>query len=100
LGYTAQSVSSGEAAIEYVKEKPVDLVLLDMVMPKGINGRETYETILKIRPTQKAIIATGYARTEDVEISHALGAHYIKKPYGMKELGIALRNELEKPPRV
>ena len=101
LGYTAQSVSSGEAAIEYVKEKPVDLVLLDMVMPKGINGRKTYETILKIRPTQKAIIATGYARTKDVEISQALGAgDYIKKPYGMKELGVALRNELEKPPRV
>jgi len=44
-------------AIEYLKEKPVDLIVLDMVMPKGINGRETYEEIIKIRSGQKAVIA-------------------------------------------
>jgi len=49
LGYVAEAVSSGEAAIEYLKEKSVDLIVLDMVMPKGINGRETYEQIIKIR---------------------------------------------------
>ena len=38
LGYNAEAVSSGEEAIEYVKENPVDLIVLDMVMPKGING--------------------------------------------------------------
>ena len=43
LGYNAESVSSGEDAIEHVKEHPVDLIVLDMVMPKGINGRKTYE---------------------------------------------------------
>ena len=59
LGYIAEAVSSGEKAIEYVKEKPVDLILLDMVMPKGINGRKTYEEIIKIHPGQKAIIASG-----------------------------------------
>ena len=40
LGYTVEAVSSGEEAVEYVKEHPVDLMVLDMVMPKGINGRE------------------------------------------------------------
>lgn len=100
LGYSTQSVPSGEAAIEHVKERPVDLILLDMVMPKGINGRETYEAILKIHPAQKAIIASGYAKTEDVERAQALGAgHYIKKPYSLREIGIAVRNELENPPR-
>jgi PAS domain S-box-containing protein len=98
LGYNPQSVPSGEAAVEYVKENRVDLVLLDMVMPKGMNGRETYEAILKLYPAQKAVIATGYAKTEDVEISQALGAgRYIKKPYGLREIGIALKAELEKP---
>ena len=52
LGYIAESVSSGEDAIEYVKTNPVDLILLDMVMPKGINGRKTYEEIIKIQPGQ------------------------------------------------
>ena len=40
LGYKAESVSSGEDAIEYIKEHSVDLIVLDMVMPKGINGRK------------------------------------------------------------
>ena len=82
LGYNAETVSSGEEAIEYVKEHPVDLILLDMVMPKGINGRKTYEEIIKIRPGQKAIIATGYAKTKEVDRAQDLGAgKYIKKPY-------------------
>ena len=97
LGYIAEAVSSGEEAIEYVKEHPVDLIVLDMVMPKGINGRETYEEIIKIRPGQKAIIASGYAKTKEVETAQELGAgNYIKKPYTMEKVGLAVKVELEK----
>ena len=97
LGYIAEAVSSGEGAIEYVKEHPVDLIVLDMVMPKGINGRETYEEIIKIRPEQKAIIASGYAKTKEVDIAQELGAgKYIKKPYTLPKVGLAVKEELEK----
>ena len=54
IGYTVDSVASGEAAVEYVKDHPVDLIVLDMIMEPGINGREAYEEILKIYPKQKA----------------------------------------------
>ena len=92
LGYTAEPVSSGEEAIEYMKQKPVDLVVLDMVMPKGMNGRKTYEEITKIRPKQKAIIANGYAKTKEVDIAQGLGAgKYIKKPYVLDKIGIAIQ---------
>ena len=97
LDYTAETVSSGEAAIEYVKENPVDLIVLDMVMPKGINGRKTYEEIIKIRPDQKAIIASGYAKTKEVDKAQELGAgKYIKKPYTLSKVGLAVKEELEK----
>ena len=97
LGYAAETVSSGEDAIEYVKEKPVDLILLDMVMPKGINGRKTYEEIIKIRPGQKAIIASGYSKTKEVDKAQGLGAgKYIKKPYTLPKVGLAVKEELEK----
>lgn len=97
LGYNAETVSSGEDAIEYVKEHPVDLILLDMVMPKGINGRKAYEEIIKIRPGQKAIIAGGYAKTKEVDTAQELGAgKYIKKPYILEKIGIAVKEELEK----
>jgi len=97
LGYVAEAVSSGEEAIEYVKEHPVDLIVLDMVMPKGINGRKTYEEIIKISPGQKAIIASGYAKTKEVDIAQELGAgKYIKKPYTLTKVGLAVKEELEK----
>ena len=97
LIYNAEAVSSGEEAIEYVKGHPVDLILLDMVMPKGINGRETYEEIIKIRPGQKAVIASGYAKTKEVDTAQKLGAgKYIKKPYTLEKIGLAVKEELEK----
>ena len=97
LGYTAEAVSSGEEAIEYIKQSPVDLIVLDMFMPKGLNGRETYEEIIKFHPKQKAIIASGYAKTKEVNIAQKLGAgKYIKKPYTLGKVGLAVREELEK----
>ena len=97
LGYNPEAVSSGEEAVEYVKENAVDLIVLDMVMPKGINGRETYQQITKIRPGQKAVIASGYAKTKEVDIAQELGAgKYIKKPYILEKIGIAVKEELEK----
>jgi signal transduction histidine kinase len=97
LGYVAEAVESGEEAVRYVREHPVDLIVLDMVMPKGINGAETYEKIVKIRPRQKAVIASGYAKTKEVDAAQALGAgEYIKKPYTLEKIGVAVREELEK----
>jgi len=97
LNYHAATASSGEAAIEYIKREPFDLILLDMIMPGGINGHETYEEMIKIRPGQKAIIASGYARTKEVRAAQALGAgKYLKKPYVMEKLGMAIKEELGK----
>ena len=97
LGYNPEAVSSGEEAIEHIKENTVDLIVLDMVLPKGINGRETYQQIIKIRPGQKAIIASGYAKTKEVDIAQELGADkYIRKPYTLEEIGVAVKKELEK----
>jgi len=62
-----------------------------------MNGRETYERIIKINPGQKAIIASGYAETPDVKKAQRLGAgKYIKKPYIMGKIGLAVKEELEK----
>lgn len=97
LGYDAEAVSSGEEAVEYLKEQSVDLIVLDMIMPKGINGRETYEKIIKIHPGQKAIIASGFSETADVKKAQKLGAgKYIKKPYTIDKIGLAVKEELEK----
>ncbi len=97
LGYTVEAVSNGEEAIEYVKNHPIDLIILDMIMSKGMSGRQTYEKIIKIHPYQKAIIASGFSETEDVKAAQRLGAgKYIKKPYTLERIGMAVKHELER----
>ncbi len=97
LGYRVFSVASGEEAIEYLKEKPCDLVLLDMLMEPGINGRQTYEAILARNPGQKALIASGFAADKEVKKARRLGSGpFIKKPYSMEILGRTVLEELKK----
>jgi PAS domain S-box-containing protein len=95
LGYQTAAVASGEEAVEYSKQHKSDLIVLDMIMEPNMNGLETYRELLKIHPSQKAIIASGYAETSDVKEAHKLGAgQYIRKPYTMEKIGMAIRKEL------
>ena len=97
LGYSANAVSSGEEAIGYLKNHSADLIVLDMIMFPGMKGRETYERIIKMHPNQKAIIASGFAETEDVKAIQKLGAgKYIKKPFTLATLAIAVKEELKR----
>ena len=97
LGYNTKAVSSGEEAVEYLKENTADLILLDMIMDPGINGHETYERIVKIHPEQKAVIVSGFSESDEVKAAQKLGAgRYIKKPFTLKKIGLAVKEELEK----
>ncbi|MFH1701275.1 MAG: response regulator [Candidatus Zixiibacteriota bacterium] len=98
LGYMSSSVESGEKAIEFLRENPQDLVILDMVMQGGIDGTETYRQILKINPHQKAIILSGYSGSDRVLEAQKLGVGaFIKKPITKDILAAAIRKELDRP---
>jgi CheY-like chemotaxis protein len=97
FGYRTEAASSGEEAVEYLTENTADLILLDMIMAPGINGRKTYERIKKIHPNQKAIIVSGFAETDDVRETQNLGAgQFIKKPLTLEKIGKAIKEELVK----
>jgi two-component system cell cycle sensor histidine kinase/response regulator CckA len=97
LGYDPDAVSSGEEAIEYVRDNHVDCLLLDMIMDPGIDGLDTYKKIIEIHPEQKAIIVSGFSETDRVKEAQKLGTgEYIKKPYTLEKIGIAVRTELDK----
>ena len=99
LNYTAHSVDSGEAAVAYLKDHTVDLVILDMIMDPGMDGLETWRRIVRMHPGQRAIIASGYAETDKVKAAQRLGAgEYLKKPYMIDRLGKVLKNALTRPP--
>ena len=95
LGYTVNTAESGEKAVEYVEKNAVDLIILDMIMSPGIDGLETYERILKLRPGQKAIIASGFSETDRIRKCKEIGIkQYIKKPYTIEAIAQAVRAEL------
>ncbi|MGD9251725.1 MAG: response regulator [Desulfobacterales bacterium] len=95
LGYQVTTVASGEAAVDYLKTHRVNLLVLDMVMPPGMDGLETYRQIIDIHPAQKAVIASGFSESARVRQAQRLGAGaYIKKPYVMETIGLAVQAEL------
>jgi CheY-like chemotaxis protein len=97
LGYQVESVASGEAAIEHIRNKKADLVVLDMIMDPGMDGMETYRRILEIHPKQKAIIVSGFSETDRVRKAQELGAGaFVRKPYILEKIGIAVRKELDR----
>ena len=96
LNYKVDTVPSGEQAIEYLREKTVDLVILDMIMPPGMDGLDTYKAIKKISPDLKVIIASGFSETDRVKKAMRLGVReYIKKPYTMETIAMAIKKELD-----
>ncbi|MGB3211089.1 MAG: transporter substrate-binding domain-containing protein [Desulforhopalus sp.] len=95
LGYSVSVVSSGEEAISFLKRKKADLLLLDMLMEPGMNGFQTYQKIKTFIPHQKALITSGFSESYDVKQAQELGAGaYVRKPYTLQELGLAVRMEL------
>ena len=97
LGYSPSSVSSGEEAVDYLHSNHADLVVMDMVMDPGMDGLETCKKIAEFKPEQKIIIASGYSETEKIkDLQNLIGDTYVKKPYTVKEIGKAIKKELQK----
>ncbi len=95
MGYTPYSVLSGEEGIAFLKKQQVDLVLLDMMMGDGLNGRQTFERILKINSHQKAIVISGYAKSDEITKIRKLGVtEFIEKPVTIAKIGLAVKKSL------
>ncbi|RPJ16690.1 MAG: response regulator [Deltaproteobacteria bacterium] len=66
-----------------------------MIMAPGIDGLDTFKQINRLNPRQKAIITSGFSETGRVKEAQNLGAgEYVKKPYSLEKIGLAIRNEL------
>jgi PAS domain S-box-containing protein len=95
LGYQCHAVASGEEACDYLATQAVDLVVLDMIMGPGMDGSQTYAALVRQKPGQKAIIASGFSEDESVRAAQRLGAgDFIRKPYSIRRLGLAVQQTL------
>lgn len=97
LGYRVHAVESGRAAVTYLRDHSVDIVVLNMMLEGGLDGLDTYREIVRAHPGQKAIVTSGYPVTERVEEAQRLGAGaFLRKPYTLQRLGTAVRRELDR----
>ena len=76
LGYDVEVADNGFEAIERVKTRPFDVVLMDIRMP-GINGVETCKEIKSLRPDTAVMMMTAYSVEELVAEALERGAHGI-----------------------
>ncbi len=97
LGYSVEEASSGSEALEKLADKEYDLLVLDMIMPNGIDGTETFRKARGLHPSQKAVIVSGFAESGRVEAAIELGAGgFVRKPLTLKSLALAVRQELDR----
>jgi PAS domain S-box-containing protein len=97
LGYDVTAVSAGDEALELIETDPTfDLLLTDVVLPRGISGVEVAKRARAIRPELKVLLTSGYP--EEVFAQHGRpdeGTPLLPKPYRRKELAAALRGLLQ-----
>ncbi len=89
-GYEVYKAENGLAAIQMVKDKKPQLVLLDIVMP-GMNGIDTLKEIKKIDPDLPVIMVTGVTDEEIAKSAVDLGAYdYVTKPIDFEYLNTTI----------
>jgi two-component system, cell cycle sensor histidine kinase and response regulator CckA len=99
LGYTVLEAQSGREAIKIFIEgnHPIDMVILDMVMP-DMGGGEVYDRIKRIDPNVKVLLSSGYSIDgQATEILKRGCEGFIQKPFGMEDLSKKIREVLNKP---
>jgi DNA-binding NtrC family response regulator len=96
-GIDTSEARSGERALELLKEKEYDVVILDIKMPGGMDGIETLREIKKIQPLSEVILLTGHASVETSIEGMKLGAFdYLLKPIKLEDLLKKIAEALER----
>ncbi len=99
-GYTVKLAENGNQAIDiFEKEhKDIDLVILDMIMPK-MGGLQTYLKLKMINPKVRAFLSSGYSPDGQAgEILRRGVNGFLQKPYEMNDLLIKVREILDMEP--
>ena len=94
-GYAVNTAQDGLEAIERVKERPFDMVFMDIKMPL-MNGVETYRRIKKIRPEAVVMMMTAYAVEDLVQQALEEGAYgIVYKPLDIEKVVATIEEAAE-----
>ncbi len=94
-GYRVETAESGDAALERVASSPVDVMLLDLIMP-GMDGMETLDAVKKRLPDLPVIVLTASGGIETVVSAMRAGAvDFFVKPASPERIAVSIRNALK-----
>ncbi len=94
-GLRPLAARTGEEALLIAEREPIDLVLLDLMLP-GMSGMEVLKQIRSRDPEQVVIVVTAYSSIESAIEAMRIGAfHYIPKPFKNEEVLLTIRKGLE-----
>ena len=94
-GFRPIAARTGEEALLVAEREPIDLVLLDLMLP-GMSGMEVLKQIRGRDPEQVVIVVTAYSSIESAIEAMRIGAfHYIPKPFKNEEVLLTIRKGLE-----
>ncbi|MUM77604.1 response regulator [Pseudodesulfovibrio sp. F-1] len=86
-GFLVQTASNGRQALAAISASKPDVVLLDMLMPGGMDGLATLGEIRRLFPHLEVVLLTAHASTEAALRGMELGAYdYMVKPVAIGEL--------------
>ncbi|WP_228016938.1 PAS domain-containing sensor histidine kinase [Synechocystis sp. LEGE 06083] len=96
LGYRVTAVTSGPDALKVLgSHNDIELLLTDIIMPGGMNGRELADRAKAMYPKLKILFTSGY--TENAIVHHGRldpGVDLLSKPYNRLELATKVRQVL------
>ena len=94
LGYTAIEAADGSSGLRILQsDVRIDLLVTDVGLPGGINGRQVADAARVTRPNLKVLFITGYA--ENAVVSHGHldpGMHVVTKPFAMEALASRIKD--------
>ena len=94
-GYGVEEAGDGEEAVAQCRERPFDLVLMDLRMPKK-NGLEALVEIKAFNPAIPVLMMTAFSDVEAAVTAIKSGAYdYVTKPLDFEKLKVSLRNVFE-----
>jgi DNA-binding response OmpR family regulator len=97
-GYEVLEAADGEAGLRVAQGPEVDLVLLDLMLPKR-DGLSVLEELRKVRPGLPVVVLTAKGSEEDVVRGLKLGADdYVVKPFGARELMARIEAVMRRTP--
>ena len=97
LGYSVLLAENGLDAVEIYENNPgqIDLVLLDMIMPKQ-GGHTTFHKLKEIDPNVSVLLSSGFVSMEDVDdLLNSGAAGFLPKPHRIREMAAKIRSILD-----